>query len=189
MIKVIELKECRDPKFIKPKKMIYKQDGVIKDWEIALTHDSVAILLYHVEKDSFVLVKQFRPPVFLKNSNGMTIELCAGLVDKDKSLAQIAKEEILEECGYDIDLKRVQKITSFYTSVGSTGSKQTLYFAKVSDSDKVGVGGGIDGEDIEIIYLPIKKAKEFMLDESIAKTPGLLFAFMWYFDLINKGEV
>ena len=65
MIKIIDIKECVNPQFIKPKKVFYEQDGVLKDWEVASTHDSVAVLLYHVEKDSFIFVKQFRPPVYL----------------------------------------------------------------------------------------------------------------------------
>jgi len=43
-------------------------------------------------------------------------------------------------------------------------------------------GGGIDTELIEVIELPISKAKSFIYDESVAKTTGLLFAFMWWFD-------
>ncbi len=36
---------------------------------------------------------------------GITVELCAGIVDKDDlSPKQIAKEEVLEECGYDVAL-------------------------------------------------------------------------------------
>ncbi len=187
MIKVLELKECKNPKFIKPKKLIYEQDGIKKDWEVAQIHNSVAILLYHVQKDAFILVKQFRAAVFLNNNDGMTVELCAGIIDKDKSIKEIAKEEILEECGYDVKLENIQKITSFYTSVGSIGSKQTLFFTKVDESDHVAEGGGVDDEKIEVFYLPIKEAKKFMFDESIAKTPGLLFAFMWYFDKYEKG--
>lgn len=46
-------------------------------------------------------------------SLGFTIELCAGIVDKEKSLAEIMKDEILEECGYAVPLSAIQKITSF----------------------------------------------------------------------------
>ena len=46
-------------------------------------------------------------------SIGLTYELCAGIVDKDSSVEQIAKEEILEECGYDVPLGKIEKITSF----------------------------------------------------------------------------
>jgi UDP-sugar diphosphatase len=43
----------------------------------------------------------------------VTIELCAGIVDApDKSLAEIAKQEVLEECGYDVPVKNFQVVAS-----------------------------------------------------------------------------
>ena len=181
-IKHFKLQPLVNAKFISTAFATYEQEGIEKSWEIVEAHDSVAILLYHKEKRSFVLVKQFRPAVYLNNDHGMTIELCAGIVDKELSLVEIAKEEVEEECGYDIPLSNIQKITSFHTSVGFAGSKQTLYFAEVEESMKVSEGGGIDHEQIEVVYLPMDEAKKFLYDESIAKTPGLMFAFMWWFE-------
>ncbi len=181
-IKHFKLQPLVNAKFISTSFATYEQEGIQKSWEIVEAHDSVAILLYHKEKRSFVLVKQFRPAVYLNNDNGMTIELCAGIVDKELSLVEIAKEEVEEECGYDIPLSNIQKITSFHTSVGFAGSKQTLYFAEVEESMKVSEGGGVDHEQIEVVYLPLEEAKKLLYDESIAKTPGLMFAFMWWFE-------
>jgi UDP-sugar diphosphatase len=184
-MKIIDIVPCENPQYIKPQKLIFEKDGVRRDWEVADVHDSVSILLYHKQRESFVLVRQFRPAVYLKNNDGYTVELCAGLVDKDKSLEQIAKEEVLEECGYDISIDKIVRITSFYTAVGFAGGKQTLFFAELSDEEKVSDGGGIDDEDIEVLYLPISKSQDFMYDENIAKTPGLLYAFSWFFDINN----
>ncbi len=181
-IKHFKLQPLVNAKFISTSFATYEQEGIQKSWEIVEAHDSVSILLYHKEKRSFVLVKQFRPAVYLNNDNGMTIELCAGIVDKELSLAEIAKEEVEEECGYDIPLSNIKKITSFHTSVGFAGSKQTLYFAEVEESMKVSEGGGVYHEQIEVVYLPIDEAKKLLYDESIAKTPGLMFAFMWWFE-------
>lgn len=166
--------------------MYYLQNKIEKRWDIVDTHNSVAVLLYHKALDSFVFVKQFRPSIYLKNKDGFTYELCAGLVDKDKSLIEIAKEEILEETGYDVPLEKMQKITSFYTAVGFAGGQQTLYFAILDDSMKVSEGGGVDCEQIEVIYLKREKTLEFMFDESIATTSGLMFALMWYFKTYEK---
>jgi len=185
MIKINSITEDFKPKFVKPKLLDFTIDNKRRTWEVLEVFDSVAILLYHETKDSFILVKQFRPAVFLKNQDGYTYELCAGIVDKEKSLTQIAKEEILEECGYDIPLSNIKKITEFYTSVGFAGGKQTLFYAKVNEENKVSEGGGIDDEDIEVIYLPTGIAKEFMYDESKTKTPGLLFSFEWWFSKQN----
>lgn len=181
-IKHFKLQPLVNAKFISTSFATYEQDGIKKSWEIVEAHDSVAILIYHKEKKAFILVKQFRPAVYLNNDNGMTVELCAGIVDKKLSLEEIAKEEIEEECGYDVPLHNIERITAFHTSVGFAGSKQTLYFAQVDESMKVSEGGGVDHEQIEVEYLPIDKAKKLIYDESIAKTPGLMFAFMWWLE-------
>lgn len=180
-IENFQLHPLKDAKFIHSSFATYRQNGKEKTWEIVEAHDSVAILLYHKDKDAFVLVKQFRPAVYLQNNDGLTVELCAGIVDKKLSLVEIAKEEIEEECGYAVATENIEKITSFHTSVGFAGSKQTLYYAEVDKSMKVSEGGGIDDEQIEVIYLPTSEAKALIYNESIAKTPGLMFAFMWWF--------
>jgi UDP-sugar diphosphatase len=182
MIEYLYDEENFTPKFVKPKRIHYKQKGKQRSWEILEVHDSVAILLYHKDKDAFILVKQFRPAIYLKNQNGYTYELCAGIVDKKASLKQIALEEIYEECGYKVKLDEIEEITSFYTSVGFAGGKQTLYFCEVGEQHKEHEGGGLEDEDIEVIYLHLSDAKRFIYDTSRVKTPGLTFAFMWYFD-------
>ena len=185
-IEVLKVEECLCSDYIKPKSMYYLHNHVEKRWDIVDTHNSVAILLYHKALDSFVFVKQFRPSIYLKNKDGFTYELCAGIVDKDKRLIEIAKEEVLEETGYDVPLEKLQKISSFYTAVGFAGGRQTLYYAQLDDSMKISEGGGIEDENIEVIYLKREKTLEFMFDESIATTSGLMFALMWYFRTFEK---
>lgn len=186
MDKIDSISELNNPKFIKPIKINYTQNNKQKEWEAVIAHDSVAILLWHKDKKSFVLVKQLRIPVLNSNKkNGMMYELCAGLVDKKIPNIQIAQEEVLEECGYNLPLKNIQKISTFYTSVGISGTQQTLYYAECDNSMQVSNGGGLEDEEIEVIYIPISDAKAFMFDESYQKTSGLLMAFYWFFD--NKN--
>jgi len=180
VIENIEITECKDSNFVKTQRMLYQQNGVSKAWDMVNVHDSVAILIYHTTKKSFVLVKQFRPPVFLQNKDGFTYELCAGIVDKELSLEKIAIEEIDEECGYK--LESLERVTSFYTAVGFAGAKQTLFYAEVDESMKIHEGGGIDVEEIEVVYLDVNEAKKFILDESRSKTPGIMYAMMWWFE-------
>src|SRR5438309_10531677 len=46
--------------------------------------DAAAILLYNKQHKTVVLTKQFRLPSFLNgNADGMLIEACAGMLDKD----------------------------------------------------------------------------------------------------------
>ncbi|MBE0514207.1 NUDIX hydrolase [Sulfurimonas sp.] len=183
MYKIDSIQTLKEPSFVKPILINYSAKGINRKWEAVVTHDSVAVLLWHRDRDAFVLVKQLRATVLNKNpDNGIMYELCAGIVDKNKSLVEIAREEVLEECGYDIPAESLTKISSFYTSVGISGTFQTLYYALCDDSMKVNEGGGLDEEDIEVVYVPTKEAKEFMFNESCQKTTGVMMAFYWFFD-------
>ncbi|WP_072681825.1 NUDIX hydrolase [Arcobacter sp. LA11] len=175
--------ELTDTKFVHPVKITYTQNGKNKAWEAVKSFDSVAVLLYHEEKNSFLLVKQFRPPVYLNDTSKLcTYELCAGIVDKEKPLEVIVKEEIDEECGYKVPLENIEKITSFYTNVGVSGGCQSLYYASINESMKVHKGGGIHDEEIETMFLPVSSFRDFIYDENKAKTPGLMFSFFWFMD-------
>ena len=183
IIKNFKTSILEDTKFVHPVKLTYNQNGIDKTWEAVKSFDSVAVLLYNIDKNAFLLVKQFRAPVYLNDkSNLCTYELCAGIIDKDISLEMIVKEEIDEECGYNVPLENIEKITSFYTNVGISGGKQNLYYAQINDNMKVHNGGGIHDEQIETMYLPINEYKEFIYDESKAKTPGLMFSFVWFME-------
>jgi len=186
VIENFSLQSLENPEYISTSLATFTQNGFKRDWEVVQAHDSVAILIYHTQKDAFVLVKQFRPAVYLNNNDGMTVELCAGIVDKKLALVEIAKEEIEEECGFNVAVEKIEKITSFHTSVGFAGAKQMLYYTEVDESMKVSEGGGVDDEQIDVVYLPLIKAKALIYDESIAKTPGLMFAFMWYLDRLKN---
>lgn len=188
IIENLEISTLEDTKFIKPLKVTFNLNGKRKTWEAVRSHDSVSILLYHTQKNAILLIKQFRVPVYLNDkSQTFTYELCAGLVDKEKSLEEIAIEEIDEECGYEVNKKDIQKVTSFFTNVGISGAKQHLYFAKIDESMKIHDGGGVNDEQIELYFLPINSIDEFIFDESKAKTPGLIFSLYWF--LKNKNEL
>jgi len=130
----VVMKSLEKSIYLKPYTMHFIQNGQKKTWDLLGIHDSVAIIIYNVTRKVLVLVKQFRPAVYLGTvdpqdriidqtidttkyppTNGITIELCAGIVDKPSlSLVEIAKEEVIEECGYDVPLSCLQLIGEIY---------------------------------------------------------------------------
>ena len=188
IIEDLRISPLKETNYIKPLKVNFTLNGIKKSWEAVRSHDSVAVLLYHKEKESFLFVKQFRVPVYLNDKNiTYTYELCAGLVDKDKSIEEIAIEEIDEECGYKVELENLQKITSFFTNVGISGAKQYLFFATICENQKLHSGGGINDEQIELYFLNVDDIDNFIFDETKAKTPGLIFSLYWF--LKNQNEL
>ncbi|MGL2869050.1 NUDIX hydrolase [Helicobacter pylori] len=183
----VYLEPCSSSNFIELKRMHYNEENTKKTWDIIKSLDSVAVLLYEKESDCFVIVKQFRPAIYARHFHfkheidGYTYELCAGLVDKaNKSLEEIACEEALEECGYQISTKNLETIGQFYSATGLSGSLQTLYYAEVRANLRVSKGGGIDTEKIEVLFLERSKALDFIMDLQYAKTTGLSLAILWH---------
>ena len=68
------------------------------------------------------------------------------------------------------------------SGVGVTGAKQTMFYAEVSDDNRVGEGGGEpqEGELIEVVTVPLHEAMTFAYDESVPKTMGVVFSFIWF---------
>ncbi|MBX1886445.1 NUDIX domain-containing protein [Campylobacter peloridis] len=173
-------------KYVKPKRYTYiGKDNKKYTWDFIEAMDSVSVFLYHTQKDAFIFVKQFRIPLWdyqkrhnlQPNELGFSIELCSGLVDKNLSLEEIAIEECVEELGYQP--KYIEKIGEFYTGFGSGVNRQFLYFAKINENDKVSNGGGIDGEDIQAVWVKKDEFEQFSKNNPI-KTPLLEYAYLWF---------
>lgn len=185
-VKDFNIVDFSDSKFIKPKRARYKLNEKNVEWDFIVSHDCVSILLYHKDKNSYIFVKQFRAPLYYHEgkediSNGITIELCSGIVDKDKSYEEIAIEECIEELG--IKPKKLEFVGKFYTGFGSGVSAQRLYFASVDDTDIVGVGGGADdAEAIESVFVDLNNFDDFFKEHK--RSALIEYAHLWF--LNNK---
>jgi len=47
---------------------------------------------------------------------------------------------------------------------------------------KVNDGGGLDDEEIEVIYIPLEEAKKFIFDEAYQQTTGVMLSIYWFLD-------
>ncbi|PCM57988.1 NUDIX hydrolase, partial [Campylobacter sp. BCW_8712] len=50
--------------YIKPKRFAYESNGKFCTWDFIESKDSVSVLLYHKELESFIFVRQFRIPLW-----------------------------------------------------------------------------------------------------------------------------
>ncbi len=163
------------------KKVTYeyrKEDG---EWETQTREaydrgNGVTILLYHPQKKTVLLIRQFRIPTFLNgNPDGHLIETPAGKLE-DESPEGCIKREVLEETGYSI--QDVEKIFEAYMSPGSVTELIHFYFAEYQDEMKVNNGGGNgqEQENIQVLEIPLYEALGMMKTGEIkdAKTIMLL---------------
>lgn len=191
-INSLKQEEFTSSPYIKTKRFSFIRNGKKYVWDFIESLDSVSVLLYHKEKFSFLFVRQFRIPLWdyqLRNNLqvpqtelGMSIELCSGLVDKNLSLDEIAKEECLEELGYLP--KNIEKISQYYTGFGNTVSKQSLFFAELCEDDKKNKGGGLDDEEIEPVFVKVLDFENFIA--KVSHGVALEFAYLWF--MKNKAK-
>jgi hypothetical protein len=64
-------------------------------------------------------------------------------------------------------------ICKFFSSPGGTSERIFLYFAKVSESDRPGKGGGLADEDIKVVQIGVKDLFD-RIAANVAKLPELL---------------
>ena len=115
--------------------------------------DGAAILLYNPTKKTVILTKQFRMPSYLNgNSNGMMIEVCAGLLDENNPEACIIKE-VEEETGFKIT--NPKKVFELYSTPGAVTERIYYFIAEYNDGMKISAGGGLEEEHEEIEVLEI----------------------------------
>jgi len=138
--------------------------------------NGAAILLYNTHKKTVILTRQFRMPTYINgNADGMLIEVCARLLDKDNP-EDCIRRETEEETGYLV--KEVRKVYESYMSPGSVTEILYLFIAEYSSDMKIHEGGGIEHEqeDIEVLELPFDKAWQMIQTGEIrdAKTIMLL---------------
>ncbi len=134
--------------------------------EVVDRGNSVAGIVHNTETDKYLFVKQWRP-----GAEGEMIEIVAGSLDVvGEKPEEALKREIVEEMGYKVD--HMNHLRDFYTSPGGLSEIVSLFYVEVSE--KIGEGGGVDNENIEVIEVDYLGAT------------GTLF---WNMDVENGGQM
>jgi nudix-type nucleoside diphosphatase (YffH/AdpP family) len=137
--------------------------------------NAATLLPYNLGQRTVVLVRQFRYPAYANGYDDLLIEAAAGLLDNASPEVRI-RAEAEEEIGYR--LGEIRKIFEAFMSPGAVTEKLHFFVAEYAADMRVGGGGGIadEGEDIEVLELPIDQAMAMIGDGRIvdAKTIMLL---------------
>lgn len=137
--------------------------------------DGAVILPYDAARGTVLLAKQFRFPAYAMGHHEPLLEACAGLLDADDPETAI-RREAEEELGYR--LRDVKHLYTPFMSPGSLTEKLSFFTAGYTPADRISAGGGHvdEGEDIEVVEMPLDDALAAMFDGRIidAKTIMLL---------------
>ena len=137
------------------------------------TGPGATILLYDRERRRILLVRQFRPAVYLVEGRDSLLETCAGKLEGAAAAERIVME-VLEETGLRIGAPTY--LFSAYMSPGVYAEKISFFTAPYSPRDRVTNGGGLadEGEDIEIVEPTLDEALAMIETGEIADAKTIL---------------
>lgn len=154
-----------------------RRDGVWQQQsrEVYDRGHGVTCLLHNPETDCVLLTSQFRLPVWLVDGTETFIEAPAGLLEGAHPEERM-RSELMEETGFEVS--ELKHLYDLQMSPGSVTEILSFFRGSYHDSHKKGDGGGAEseGEDIEVLHVPLPEALEMICDGRIrdAKTVILL---------------
>ncbi|MDO8558547.1 MAG: NUDIX hydrolase [bacterium] len=134
-----------------------RKTGYRGTWEMVKrkTYGRIVAVIALTPKKEVILIKIFRIPFKCR-----IIEACAGLMDKKgESEPDMARRELLEETGYEVS--RLRKLVSgpFNTSM----LEDEIVYYLGTGARKIQEPELEDAEDIEVLKIPLKKLRTFLL--------------------------
>jgi len=118
--------------------------------------DAVAALIYNIETETVVLVKQFRYATASEKNDGFIYEVMAGKIDPGETPLETLIRETEEEVGYKLKKKNIIRCMPVFACPGYSTERIYFYLATVTNRDKISEGGGKEGEEenIDVIEMP-----------------------------------
>ncbi len=138
---------------------------------------AVAVLLYDPDRDSVVLLEQFRIGAYAAGRPPWLLEVVAGIIDEGETAEAVARRETLEEAGCEVSA--LERIQSWLASPGVTSETVTLFVGRVESGAVGGIHGlEEEGEDIRPVVMAADQAIALMRDGALDNAT-ILIALQW----------
>jgi ADP-ribose pyrophosphatase len=146
---------------------------------------AVAVLPYDPERDSVVLIEQFRIGAVAAGLPPWQEEIIAGIIDEGETPEAVAHREAEEEAGCKIE--DLVFICEYLTSPGGASESVKLYCGRV---DSRGIGGvhglAAEHEDIRVEVVSVAEARERLLAGRFGNAPAII-AMQWL--ILNRDDL
>ncbi len=147
-------------------------------FDIVRRGGAVAVVLYDPDRDSVVLIEQFRVAPLFAGRSPWQVEVVAGLIDEGETPAEVARRETGEETGLDLT-GALLPIQCMLPATGSYDEAVWLFCGRVDARRASGVHGlAEEHEDIRVIVKTIPEL-EAMLDAGQIESAHALVSLYW----------
>lgn len=127
--------------------------------ELFVRGAAVGVLLYDPVNELVALTEQFRVGALERPGGPWCLEVVAGMVEPDESLEEVARREVLEEAGLQVD--ELHFVRSYMPSPGGSSERLHLFCALTDLRDAEGHFGLLhENEDIRLRVFPLQVVLE-----------------------------
>ena len=130
-------------------------DGSTIDRVIEDHGNAVCVLPYDPGRRMAILVQQLRAPALYAAQRPHFLEAVAGRIDEGEDAENSARREAVEEAG--LQLRALERVARAWAMPGVSTEQMDLFLGEYGVADRVAAGGGIEGENIEVLEIPLSK--------------------------------
>jgi len=136
-----------------------RRDGTWQEQirEVYVKGSGVGCLLYNPETGCVLLTRQFRLPALIEGQDPYLIEAPAGLLEGAHPEDRM-RAELIEETGFEVS--GLEHLYDLFMTPGAVNERISLFTGTYHMKDQVSDGGGEEheGEDIEVLHVPLNEA-------------------------------
>lgn len=145
--------------------------------EVFLRDPCVGVLLYDPEHQLVGLVQQFRVGALEHHISPWLYEVVAGIAEKGESHEQVARREVLEETGLQVET--LLPICDYWVSPGGSTEHMYLFCAQL-DLRSAGDIHGLEseGEDIALHVIPLEEVLSWLKNGN-CNNAATVICLMW----------
>ena len=152
--------------------------SALRSYDVLRRGQAASIVLYDPDRESVVMVEQFRLPALLAGSSPWQLETAAGLVDSGETPAAVAVRETQEETGLALIGEPIP-IQRYLPSSGGSDESVFLFCGRVDSTVAAGVHGlAEEHEDIRVVVKTLAEI-EALLDAGAIESGHTLIALYW----------
>ena len=146
--------------------------------ELFVRGDAVGVLMYDPAHQLVALTEQFRVGALERDPSPWCLEVVAGMVEEGESLEEVARRELQEEAG--LEVQDLHFIRSYLPSPGGTSERMHLFCACADLRGIEGVFGLADEhEDIRLRVFPLDLVLGAVESGNVIDNAATIISLQW----------